>query len=197
MRYAICSILLASLAFHQYAGAQVFKCAGVGGKVIYSDKPCDQNTSGGMLLRERTLEEKIQEREQAYDAEIRKQDRRMAEQERELAEQYKNEISNRRAMREQQYQPQHQGYEERLRERNAGVKSRYEQPKTSAQRRVDPASNLPPNKANQSPSSITHCAGGFCYDNMGGVYHDHNNGKTMTGQNGGTCVQIGGMLQCN
>lgn len=191
MRYAIFYLLFATSLFNQSAIAQVFKCAGAGGKVVYSDKPCEQNTTGGMLLRERTLEEKIQEREQAYDAEMRKQERRTAEQERELIQQYKNDIADRRLRQEQKNQPRHKDYEERLRERNADVRSRYEQPKTRAER------GLPPIQSNApSPSVATHCAGGFCYDNMGKTYHDHGNGSTFTGPNGRTCIKAGDTLNC-
>ncbi len=191
MRYAVFYLLFSLSLFNQSAIAQVFKCAGAGGKVVYSDKPCEQNTTGGMLLRERTLEEKIQEREQAYDAEMRKQDRRTVEQERELIQQYQNELADRRLMQEQKNQPRHKDYEERLRERNASVRSRYEQPQTRAQR------GLPPIQSNApAPSVITHCAGGFCHDNMGGTYHDNGNGTTMTGPNGRTCIKTGDTLNC-
>ena len=47
-----------------------------------------------------------------------------------------------------------------------------------------------------SPSVLTHCTGGICQDNLGGVYHPHGNGATMTGPNGGTCIQTGSMVQC-
>lgn len=203
MRYAIFYLLFATSLFNQSAIAQVFKCAGAGGKVVYSDKPCEQNTTGGMLLRERTLEEKIQEREQAYDAEMRKQERRTAEQERELIQQYQNEMADRRLMQEQKNQPRHKDYEERLRERNASVRSRYEQPQTRAQRGLPPVENnmpmhnqTPPQ--NPAPSHITNCAGGFCHDNMGGVYHQHGpNATTMTGPNGSTCIRTGITIQCH
>lgn len=199
MRYAIFYLLFATSLFNQSAIAQVFKCAGAGGKVVYSDKPCEQNTTGGMLLRERTLEEKIQEREEAYMSDMRKQERRAIEQEREMAEEqrrYRNEL---RAMRERQYQPQHKDYEERLRERNASVQSTLKPPPRPARSRA-------PNQANDdfspkkmpAPSQITHCAGGFCHDNMGGVYHQHGpNATTMTGPNGGTCIQTGASVQCH
>lgn len=48
------------------------------------------------------------------------------------------------------------------------------------------------------PSVMTHCAGGFCYDNQGGTYHSHGPGSvTMTSPSGGTCVRVGGMVHCN
>ena len=55
-----------------------------------------------------------------------------------------------------------------------------------------PTPSAPP-----APSVITHCAGGFCYDNMGGVYHSHGNGKTMTGPTGSTCIRTGSTMECH
>ncbi|GEM_PF-3245460 len=61
--------------------------------------------------------------------------------------------------------------------------------KRSTQRRASPP---PP------PSVMTHCAGGFCYDNQGGTYHGHGPGSvTMTSPSGGTCVRVGDMVHCN
>lgn len=198
MRISICLLTLA-MGFIPSAHSQVFKCTGPDGRMVYIDRPCSGKTSGEMLLRERTFEEKIQEREEAYIAEMRKQERRAIEQEREMAEEqrrYRNEL---RATQERQYQPQHKGYEERLRERNASVQSTLRPPPR-------PSKNRTPNQANDdftpkqtpAPSQITHCAGGFCHDNMGGVYHQHGpNATTMTGPNGGTCIQTGASVQCH
>ena len=198
MRISICLLTLA-MGFIPSAHSQVFKCTGPDGRMVYIDRPCSGKTSGEMLLRERTLEEKLQEREEAYIAEMRKQERRAIEQEREIAEEqrrYRNEL---RATQERQYQPQHKGYEERLHERNASVQSTFRPPPR-------PAKNRTPNQANDdftpqktpAPSQITHCAGGFCHDNMGGVYHQHGpNATTMTGPNGGTCIQTGPSVQCH
>ena len=205
MRYAIVYLLFATSLFNQSATAQVFKCAGAGGKVVYSDKPCEQNTSGGMLLRERTLEEKIQEREQAYDAEMRKQDRRAIEQEREMAEEQRRYRNDLRALRESQYQPQHKDYEERLRERNASVQStlkpppRKLRPATSSggQEFAPPVHHEEDDHAKRNPQMLN-CNGGFCHDTRGGVYHQHGpNATTMTGPNGGTCIQTGASVQCH
>lgn len=197
MRHIALCFLLAS-AFTQYAEAQVFKCAGANGKIVYSDRACDQNASGGIIMREPTLEEKIREREEAYAAEMRKQDRRAIEQERELIEQERREIAERREMMERRYQPEHKGYEERLRERNASVRSTVKPPPPQWRRAPSQhAQNDDNSNRKPSPSVITHCAGGFCHDNQGGVYHQHGNGTTMTGPNGGTCIQTGASVQCH
>lgn len=63
--------------------------------------------------------------------------------------------------------------------------------KRSTQRRASPPPPPP-------PSVMTHCAGGFCYDNQGGTYHGHGPGSvTMTSPSGGTCVRVGDMVHCN
>lgn len=198
MRHAICCFMsFAALVLP--AQAQVFKCANPQGKTIYSDRPCATGHAGGQLLRERTFEERWQEREQAYEAQLAKEERRAAEQARELA--IERAAFERRRQQEamQPPAPQHKGYAERLAERNAGVKSVFEKPLTRAQRGLPPVPNQGaggPLGGPPAPSAMTHCGGGFCYDNQGGVYHQHGNGVTMTGPNGGTCIQTGGMVNC-
>ncbi len=171
------------------ASAQVFKCQDAAGKTIYSDAPCSTSQTGQQLERRRTFEEKMQEREQAHEAQMTKEERRAREEERERVE------AERRATAAaaQPKAPPHKGYAERLAERNAGVRSTL----------TGPASSLPPRRKNTAmptpppaPSVITHCGGGVCHDNLGGVYQQHGNGTTMTGPSGSTCIQTGGMVQC-
>lgn len=47
-----------------------------------------------------------------------------------------------------------------------------------------------------APRVITHCAGGTCHDNQGGVYHRHGNAPTMTGPTGTTCTRAGNVVHC-
>lgn len=208
MRHIALCFLLAT-AFTQYAEAQVFKCAGANGKIVYSDRACDQNASGGMIMREPTLEEKLQEREEAYAAEMRKQDRRAIEQERELIEQQRREIAERREMMERRYQPQHKTYEQTLAERNAKVRSVFEDdPKTSLYRRrsgseVTHTTRKTHSHANDDSSShtkinpgITHCQGKRCYDTDGQSHLMHNNGTTFNGPGGALCKRKGDSANC-
>lgn len=206
MRIPICLLTLA-MGFIPSAHSQVFKCTGPDGRMVYIDRPCSGKTSGEMLLRERTLEEKLQEREEAYIAEMRKQERRAIEQEREMAEEqrrYRNEL---RAMRERQYQPepQHKGYEERLRERNASVQSTLRPPprklrptpSSGEQEFAPPVHREKDDHAKRNPQMLS-CNGGFCHDTRGGVYHQHGpNATTMTGPNGRTCIKTGASVQCH
>lgn len=191
MRYISTLLASAVILLVQAADAQVFKCKDAQGRSIYSDSPCSSSQSGGQLERKRTFEEKMREREQAYEAQMVKRERKAHEVHQERLEAEQQAI----ATSMQPRVPQHKGYAERLAERNAGVNSKFAPPLTRAQRGLPPLSNRaagnPP-----APSVMTHCAGGFCNDNQGGVYHQHGNGTTMTGPNGGTCVQTGTMVQC-
>lgn len=201
MRYTLCSLVVALTGLAPVAHAQVFKCQGPGGKLVYSDRPCDASSTGGLVQRERTFEEKLQEREQAYEAEARKQDRRQAEQEREWE-----------TKRQQSMQPlpapvvRHSGNDWARRKElenaatsassvtnNGGSWDKAAEAQREQQRREDAR-----RRAAQTPpaTNITHCAGGFCYDNQGGVYH----GATpnfMTGPNGRPCHRAGNMWNCN
>lgn len=181
----ICSLLLSTT-----ASAQVYKCKDASGHVTYSNMGCQTSHSGQAIMRERTFEEKMAEREQAYEEEVRKRERRRAKAEQQaiedaaLAEEHARQAAAASAV---------SSYSQRLQQRNASVSSNFERPKTRAERGLPPLRNStqPP-----SPTDITHCAGGFCYDNQGGTYHQHGNGSTMTGPKGGTCIQTGNMVQC-
>jgi len=74
------------------ASAQVHRCKDPSGKLIFSDRPCEAGQTGEMIQRKRTQQEILQEREQAYSAEARKQNQRLVEQERELAEQQRRSL---------------------------------------------------------------------------------------------------------
>lgn len=229
------------------AHAQVFKCRDALGRTIYSDTGCTGNQSGALLQRSRSLEEQIREREQAYAAQ-RAKEKRLA-----LAQAREREAAEQEALRASMHRPApaHEGYAERLAQRNAGVKSAVSgsasasrgltraqresalsqahtpqarrdamreastvlpgaQGLTASQRdaaaRLHAAqpgqaigpSSLDPRQydARPKPTTMTHCAGGFCHDNQGGVYHQHGNGLTMTGPSGTTCVSSGAAVHC-
>lgn len=72
MRYVLSSLTLALAVLAPTAGAQVFKCPGPGGKMVYADRPCDQGHGVKVLERERSFEDIAAERAIAADAEQRK-----------------------------------------------------------------------------------------------------------------------------
>lgn len=200
MRY-ICEPLALFLALAApLAQAQVFKCAAPGGRTVYSDSPCSGGSTGGMVERERTYQEKLQERQMAYEAEMLKQERRMAQQQREWAEQD-------RAM---QYQPapvarpgnDWQSRKDRENARTAASSitrngGRWDEAAES-QRREDARARARANPPR--PTDITNCHGslygGFCTDNQGGTYQ-RSGRDFMTGPNGQACHRAGNIWNCN
>lgn len=175
------------------AGAQVHRCKDATGKTVYSDQPCAAGQAGQQIERQRSQAEIMQERDQAYEAELRKQDRRMSEQERALAQQQRGSMQ---APPPVALQPA-QGWQERKDQQNAATSaasitrngSRFDA-NAEAQRREEAR-----RRAAQQPPSITHCDPGFCYDDKGGVYHKAGP-DFMTGPNGRTCSRAGNMWNC-
>jgi hypothetical protein len=183
------------------AGAQVHRCKDATEKLVFSDRPCTAGQTSELIQRERSQEAILQEREQAFNAEARKQDRRISEQEREWTEQ------QRRAL---QLQPapmvRHSGndWQKRNDLRNAEVSAtsitnnggkwdkRAEAER--ARERLEEARRNPPPPI--PPTNITNCNGGFCQDNQGGTYH-RNGPDFMTGPNGQACHRAGNMWHCN
>lgn len=207
MRWMPIAALIAAVNFTPAVTAQVHRCKDAAGKTIYTDAPCAAGSVGGVIQRERTIEEKIQEREEAYIAELRKQDQRFAEQEREWGEQ------QRRAMQPQSapsVRHSSNSWSARNALRNAEVSAnsitnnggRWD--KTTRARRTQEqregshqeAISRPSQNHSPQPTNITNCGGGFCNDNQGGVYH-RVSPDFMTGPNGQACHRAGAMWNCN
>ena len=186
------AMLIFSALVSTTAIGQVYKCKDASGRVTYSNMGCQTSHSGQAIMRERTFQEKMREREDAYDAEMLKQERRRIKAEQQAIE--NAEFAQEHA---QQAAAASAGssYSQRLQQRNAAVSSNLGRPKTRAERGLPPLQTANPN-SNPTPSTMTNCAGGFCHDNQGGVYHQHGNGTTMTGPSGSTCVRTGSMVQC-
>lgn len=72
MRNVLYIFALALAGLSQASHAQVFKCSGAGGKLVYSDRPCENGTSGSMIERQKTWQEISRERSIAAEAEQRK-----------------------------------------------------------------------------------------------------------------------------
>ena len=196
MRFIWGSLSLMLLITAPFSHAQVFKCAAPGGRVVYSDSPCSGGSAGGMIERERSYLEKLQERQMAYEAELIKQERRMAERQREWAE-------HDRAM---QYQPAPavrpvNDWQSRQDRENARTSAssitrngvRWDEA-AEAQRREDAKARARANPPR--PTSITNCHGGFCTDNQGGTYH-RSGSDFMTGPSGQACHRTGNIWNCN
>lgn len=196
MRLKLLLFFSGILMMSEVAFAQVFKCKDANGRVMYSDTGCSSMQQGHKIEREKTMQQKYQERAQAFQAQQDKQARLLREQEREIQER-EDRVMRATAAPAEPAAPRHKGYAERLQERNDGVRSVFAKPKPSLAKSTSPQPSgttmtAPP----PVPSVLTHCAGGFCYDNMGGAYHQHGRGTTMTGPSGSTCIRTGATVQC-
>lgn len=182
-------VLTLALASTSALAQAVYKCTDANGRTTYTNTPCAHNKlEGQVLMRERSLSERIEERMQYREALEAKHERQRAEAERQAM--LEQERYQRRAMARSMEAAARASAPPK---KNSGSVSIFAKPQTRAQRGLPPAPQSAPQPA---PSIITHCAGGFCYDNQGGTYHSHGNGVTSTGPSGGTCVQTGATLQC-
>jgi hypothetical protein len=84
MRNVLCCFIVALAGAAPVAHAQVYRCAGAGGQLTFSDKPCDSGTSGALVQREKSWQEIAQERDAAARAEDRKYRARAAEREQQV-----------------------------------------------------------------------------------------------------------------
>ena len=182
------------------ASAQVNRCKDGSGKTIYSDKPCDTGQTGRQIERQRTQAEVYQEREQAYNAEARKQKRNMAEQQRDWEDQ------NRRASQSQQVPVvRHSGndWAQRKALENAATSatsisnSGGQWDRAAEAERAREREEQSRRRAAQAPKPTSiNCGGGFCQDNQGGTYH-RSGPDFMTGPNGQACHRSGNFWNCN
>lgn len=176
------------------AQAQVHRCKDATGKIIYTDQPCVTGQYGVQIERQRSQAEIQQEREQAYDAEIRKQERRLAEQERAFIQQQN---ASQQPIRPNYNQPT-ESWQDRKNRENAATSAgsitnnggRWDA-QAEALRREEAK-----RRAAAAPPIITHCDPGFCYDDKGGVYHKAGP-NFLTGPNGRACHGSGTTWQCS
>lgn len=185
--------------FSVSAGAQVHRCKDANGKLIFSDRLCDSAQSGELVQRKRTREEILREREQAFDAENRKQARRMAEQERELVEQGRR---SRQVQAMPQVQQPAEDWQSRKNRENAATSagsianngSRFDQNAEAERARARREEALRHQAANP-PAMITSCNAGFCSDTNGNTYY--RNGNNLNGTDGRVCTIQAGYAHCN
>lgn len=196
---AIAGLGLAALS----AGAQVHRCKDAMGKTVYSDQPCAAGQAGQQIERPRSQAEIMQEREQAYEAELLKQDRRMTEQERTQAQQQRTvqlpaPVANQPA----------EGWQERKNRENAATSARSitkdrgrwdEKAETerAAIRREEARRAAAAAAAAEadSVSTITTCNGASCTDTLGKTYT--RNGGFLNRSDGRVCTALGNQVKCN
>ena len=188
------------------AHAQVNKCVNPKTKVVtYSDTLCDTTQKSTFIEGRKSDEELRRIQMQADEANERKYRST-------LNEMQSQQLSQPGIPSQQTSTDKSNSYECRLAQKNhettASSATNSRNIINASTMKVNAACGLktemmqePPRKSqlkNQTnnPTMITHCDNGFCYDNLGGVYH--RNGPTfMTGPNGQTCHGDGTVWNCN
>ena len=114
------AMLIFSALVSTTATGQVYKCKDASGRVTYSNMGCQTSHSGQAIMRERTFQEKMREREDAYEAETLKQERRRIKAEQQSIEDaaFAQEHARQAAVANSG-----SSYSQRLQQRNAGVSS--------------------------------------------------------------------------
>ena len=195
MRIAFCCFIVVFAGMAQAVHAQVFRCTGKHGEVIYSDRRCDHG-GGAQIERQKSWQEIARERDEAADAEARKQDRRMAEQEREYQEALGRQLREPSAMRQEalQVSPGEQSYEQRLHERYANVRSILDKTgKPRPERATVPDDD---DAAPLGPKGIKHCNNGYCYGYGGQKFKSIGQGYMRSQDGQTTCRLDHGQYYC-
>lgn len=211
-------LLLAALAFTS-AHSQVLKCTNPKtGAVTFSDAPCDSGERGVVVQQRRSAAEIEADNQRAAEANERKYRQRMAEQGRQrqpspmeepmrqpAAQDKSQSYACQRAMRDHDViSSSITGTAEQRRNRinastsgmNAacGLSTEMIQPPPRVVAPLPREMHRPPPPLPET--GFTHCDGGFCYGNQGGVYH-RNGPDHMTGPNGASCNRSGSNWLCN
>ncbi|MGD9773469.1 DUF4124 domain-containing protein [Diaphorobacter sp.] len=203
---AMCSFA-ASAAF-----AQIHRCKDAAGKTIYSDAPCATGQTGQLIARQKSQDELQQERAQAAEANERKYQAQQAQREQQSLELQQRNAAQAAAAAAP---PRPLSASRECREAQKDlefVSSIRTTPQDEKRMRTNAAiarvnascgSNMPlmqePPKVVDKPQvqrAITHCSGGFCYDDAGQAYH-RNGPDFLTGPNGRTCHRSGSFWNCN
>jgi membrane protein involved in colicin uptake len=206
--------MLAALCFVNLVNAQVHRCQDASGKLAYSDKPCAPGQQGAQIERQKTREEIFQERETAYNAEMRKQQRNMVERQQEQMERQRalqnmpaaaprdpgadwaarktreNAATSAGSITNNGGQWDRAAEAERDRVRQEEARKRSEALAREQARAQAEADAMP------KPTRITSCIGYNCWDDKGNSYSRATGSqKIMTGPNGQQCQLIGSTKQ--
>lgn len=176
-------LVLALAALAPAAHAQVFKCVGKGGLTTYSDTPCGAGTEGHAL-----------QRELANNSGVQMHDRSMAGQAHNQTGPQHLALDSGGGVQAPTVRNASNDWQIRNDERSRRVEesSVTEQARRAKELRAQERAERP--RPPPRPSMVT-CSGGFCNDDVGGVYN--RSGNFMTGPNGQTCTRAGNMWQCN
>ena len=215
MRWMLVTAMIAIAALSLPASGQVHRCKDATGHLTYSDQPCDAGKSGGVIERQKSREQILEDRLQAAEANERKYRAQGAERERLVFDQQQQQSqAQQRQDREAatKLAPQNLAASRECKSAKNDLEfaSRLPtKPKADKQARMNAAiakvnascgSNTEliqePLRRSRHPANITHCDSGFCYDSNGGVFHKAGP-DFMTGPDGRTCNRAGDMWLCN
>lgn len=165
------------------AQAQVYKCTDSSGHVVFSDRGCTNSQSGGVVQKRTTERQRMQADWDAYVANNEKLMRREREQEQEAAKAafYAEEHARQAAAANNA----HSEYTSKQQKQRDSVRSRFDPPKTLAERGLPSRPAPPPN----TPSQIVSCDGGGCMDTNGNRLNNAGGGN-FTSTDGKFCQRI-------
>lgn len=187
------------------AAAEVFRCKGPNGKLVYSDSPCTSNSTGGVIeLRENSLDTRMdREHNERYIERQRQQG---------TGEQGMNTVPTTGTTQD----TQRDSPTCRLAIRNANTQSSSATPakidsdraeairecgfnpwpgKTASEIDAENRRSRAIERAARSqPAQITTCDASGCWDTMGNRYNG--TGQTLFRTDGRTCTRVGNTLQC-
>jgi len=133
----------------------------------------------------------MRERQEAYDAEMRKQQRNAAEQEREW-----NARQGQVAPPAMAAQPGEDSWQARKERENAATSASSITNKQSRRNTKPETEEKDDARRRAAPTTFPHCDKAFCYDNHGGVYHKAGP-DFMTSPTGRPCHRAGTVWNCN
>jgi hypothetical protein len=208
MRFLAAAIVTAFIALP--ASAQVYQCKDASGKLTFSDRPCSNAHSGGIVQRKKSDDEIYRERAEAAEANERKYQRQINEmQQRQIESQQR--VIDQQARQAGAPPPEQLGASRQCKEARkelefvSSIRTVSQDEKrmrtNAAITNVNAAcgSNTQlmqePKKAPARASQIVHCDIGFCTDNLGNAYS--RSGPYLHGPNGQVCQQSGTMWHCN
>lgn len=191
------------------AGAQVHRCKDPSGELVFSDRPCTNTQTGGMIQLRPSAREVERERRQAAEANARKQDRQDAQAT--AAAGAKPAAS---AAQPVAQGPNVNPYQCRkakeeldlavslrtLTPEEKRIRVHGEQVKVAGACGTTPPGALPPAPVAAKPklppfTGFTHCDPGFCYDNRGLPY-SKSGPDFLIAPDGKTCSRAGNMWNC-
>lgn len=180
------------------ASAQVHRCTDAAGKIHYSDKPCAfTGQTGQQIERKLTPAEIRAQREQDFEAQVRKQNRLQAEQERELESQQQRHMQGQSVPIQQ---APTSDWQRRKDQQNAQTSS---SSITNNGGRFDQSAEIQRARARQDAArreeernpTIASCSGSVCFDTLGNTYH-RTGPNSLMGANGKSCLGNGSFWTC-